>query len=124
MSQRPVFLNLLQIRLPIGGVVSILHRASGAFLSLAVPCLLYALSLSLQSAEGFSRVHGFLTGGFGWLLMSAVGWATLHHLLAGLRHLGFDLGCGEDKATARMTAWGTLGLAALAAAIISVGLLP
>jgi succinate dehydrogenase / fumarate reductase cytochrome b subunit len=124
MTQRPFFLNLLQIRLPIGGVVSILHRASGAFLSLAVPCLLYSLALSLESAAGFARVQGFLAGGFGWLLMSGVGWATLHHFLAGLRHLGFDLGCGEDRATARLTAWGTLALAALAAAIVAFGMLP
>ena len=115
MTQRPYFLNLLRIWLPIGGVVSILHRASGALLSLAVPFLLYALSLSLQSVEGFARVQVFFAGGFGWLLMSLLAWAGLQHFLAGLRHLGFDFGYGERLAAARRTAWGTLVLAALAA---------
>ncbi|PIV88025.1 MAG: succinate dehydrogenase, cytochrome b556 subunit [Hydrogenophilales bacterium CG17_big_fil_post_rev_8_21_14_2_50_63_12] len=124
MTQRPFFLNLLRIKLPIGGVVSILHRATGAVLSLLVPCLLYAFSLSLESAQGFVRVHGFLAGGFGWLLMSLVGWAMLHHFLAGLRHLGFDIGYGEDRATARATAWGTGVMAVLAAAGIAFWVLP
>jgi len=44
--QRPFFLNLMAIRLPIGGIVSILHRASGAGLSLAIPLLLFLFSLS------------------------------------------------------------------------------
>ena len=65
--QRPFFLNLLAIRLPIGGVVSILHRASGAFLSLAIPCLLYTLMLSLRSPEDFAGVRAFFGGGLGWI---------------------------------------------------------
>jgi hypothetical protein len=54
--------------LPIGGVVSILHRASGAFLSLAIPCLLYTLMLSLRSPEDFADVRAFFSGGLGWLI--------------------------------------------------------
>jgi succinate dehydrogenase / fumarate reductase cytochrome b subunit len=50
-KNRPRFLNLWQIRLPITGVVSILHRLSGIFLVLLFPFLLYLLQLSLRSAE-------------------------------------------------------------------------
>lgn len=116
--QRPFFLNLLAIRLPIGGVVSILHRASGAFLSLAIPCLLFTLMLSLRSPEDFAGVRAFFGGGLGWLIGLFTLWALLHHFLAGLRHLGFDFGLGESRERARMTA-----LASLVAAIAVVGLI-
>ncbi len=104
-SRRPFFLNLLVIRLPIGGVVSIMHRASGVFLSLAIPCLLYSLMLSLRSPEAFDQLRGFFSGGLGWLIAALATWAFLHHFLAGMRHLGFDVGKGEDRETARATAW-------------------
>jgi succinate dehydrogenase / fumarate reductase cytochrome b subunit len=115
--QRPFFLDLLAIRLPIGGVVSILHRASGAFLSLAIPCLLYTLMLSLRSPEDFARVQAFFGGGLGWLIGLGTLWALLHHFFAGLRHLGFDIGWGEEKLRARLTA-----KLAMAAAITLVAL--
>lgn len=114
--QRPFFLDLLAIRLPIGGVVSILHRASGALLALLIPGLLYTLMLSLRSPEDFARVQAFFAGGLGWLIGLGVLWALLHHLFAGLRHLGFDLGWGEEKLRARLTA-----RLALAAAMALVG---
>ena len=106
--QRPFYLNLLRIHLPIGGWVSILHRASGALLSLLVPFLLYALMLSLRSQEDYAGVVGFMSGGLGLAITLVIVWAGLHHLLAGLRHLGFDMGWGEERQRARQTAWATL----------------
>jgi succinate dehydrogenase / fumarate reductase cytochrome b subunit len=117
---RPYFLDLAAIRLPIGGMVSILHRASGAALSLVIPCLLYTLMLSLRSPQDFQRVSLWFHGWIGWLLSLGVTWALLHHFLAGLRHLGFDLGLGEGKETARKTAWASLLLAAAATASIAL----
>lgn len=115
--QRPFFLDLPAIRLPIGGVVSILHRASGALLALLIPAVLYALMLSLRSPEDFARVQAFLGSGIGWLIGLGLLWALLHHLFAGLRHLGFDLGWGEEKLRARLTA-----KLVMTAAIVLVGL--
>lgn len=121
MRQRPYYLNLLQIRLPIGGWVSILHRASGALLSILVPALLYVFMLSLRSAEDFERVRGWLGGGLGWLLALLAIWALLHHFLAGLRHLGFDFGWGEGRLRARQTAWLVLGMALALTALVALG---
>ena len=118
--QRPYFLSLTQIKLPIGGVVSILHRASGAGLALVVPFLLYALMLSLESEAGFATVTGFFASGLGWLIGLGLVWAFLHHLFAGLRHLGFDLGLGEEKVTARLTARVVLGAAVVLSVLIWV----
>ena len=113
-KNRPFYLNLIQIRLPIGGWVSIMHRASGVVLSLLAPVLLYVFSLSLRSEADFQSVRDVFTGGVMQLVVLAVVWASVHHLIAGLRHLGFDVGLGEEKETARKTAWITLVLAALA----------
>lgn len=116
LKQRPFFLDLWAIRLPIGGIVSILHRVSGAFLALLIPVLLYVFMLSLRSPADFAQVQTFFGGGVGWLLGLVLLWAVLHHFFAGLRHLAFDLGWGEEKAQARLTAkW------AMAAALIWVG---
>ncbi len=114
---RPFFLDLLAIRLPIGGLVSIMHRASGALLSLVIPALLYGLMLSLRSPEDFASVQAFFGGWIGSLIGLCLLWALLHHLFAGLRHLGFDIGWGEEKLRARLTA-----KLAMAAAILLVGL--
>lgn len=114
---RPYYLDLIRIRLPIGGFVSILHRASGAVLALAVPALLYLFMLSLRSPEDFETVRGLAGSAFGTLVVLGLSWALLHHFLAGLRHLGFDIGWGESRARARLTAWlvlfGGIGLAVL-----------
>lgn len=115
--QRPFFLDLPAIRLPIGAVVSILHRASGALLALLIPALLYLLMLSLRSPEDFANVRNFFAGGVGWLIGLGLLWSLLHHLFAGLRHLGFDLGWGEEKLRARFTA-----KLALIAALVLVAL--
>jgi len=122
-TERPFYLNLMQIKLPIGGWVSIFHRVTGAGLSLAIPVVIYVLMLSLRSAEDFADVAAFLSGGFGLLIVLAVVWAVLHHLLAGLRHLGFDIGWGEARERARLTAWGVLFAALGLTGIFALGVL-
>lgn len=118
---RPFFLNLLAIRLPIGGIASILHRASGALLALAIPALLYVLMLSLRSPEDFQRLADWAGGWMGKLLTLVCVWALAHHFLAGLRHLGFDLGLGELRAVSRITAWLSIVLALLMTGLVAVG---
>ncbi len=118
---RPFYLNLIQIRLPIGGWTSILHRVSGVALSLATPLLLYGLMLSLRSPADFDTVIAFLGGGLGRLLQLGLIWAILHHFFAGLRHLGFDVGWGEGKERARLTAWLVLISAVVLALLLTWG---
>ena len=48
-ENRPKHLALSQIRLPLPGLVSILHRVSGMLLFLVLPLLLWALQYSLRS---------------------------------------------------------------------------
>ncbi len=114
------YLNLLEIRLPVGGVVSILHRVSGVVLVLALPALLMLLDLSLESEQQYQAVTALLAKP----AMQAAGmvlvWFLAHHLLAGIRHLLLDLDIGIDRAAARRSAWATLALGALSAVTMAV----
>ncbi|MBC3412120.1 MULTISPECIES: succinate dehydrogenase, cytochrome b556 subunit [Pseudomonas] len=101
-SQRPVNLDLRTIKLPITGVTSFLHRVSGIILFLGLAIMLYALSKSLESAEGFGEVKACLTSPLAkfiaWGLLSAL----LYHLVAGVRHLIMDMGVGETLEGGRL----------------------
>jgi succinate dehydrogenase / fumarate reductase cytochrome b subunit len=103
-SPRPVFLNLLQIKLPVTGVVSIAHRISGMLLFFCLPAALYLLGLSLSSEAGFQRSVAIVQSLPFRLLALLVIWALLHHLLAGLRYLLIDLDIGVRKTPARASA--------------------
>lgn len=116
---RPVKnLYLPGIRLPVGGVVSILHRITGVLLVLILPLALYSLEESLASPEGFARmVAAFQTVPSRVALLLVAG-AIAHHLLAGLRHLLLDIDIGISRQGSRRGAW--LVLVGVAAAMILV----
>jgi succinate dehydrogenase / fumarate reductase cytochrome b subunit len=89
---RPVYLSLARIRLPLPGIVSILHRISGAGLFLAgVPLLLYGVQASLASPESFESLRAFLALPLVKILLIGLIWAYVHHFCAGLRFLLLDM---------------------------------
>ena len=110
---RPKYLNLIQIRLPVPGLVSILHRMSGAVLFLLLPSLLVLFELSLESAQTFARFKAVFSHWAIKLMVIGVVWAYLHHLCAGIRHLALDLDYGTELATARASSWVVLALSAV-----------
>lgn len=107
-ATRPVFLNLTQIRLPIGGVVSIIHRVTGAVMALLIPVALWALHASLGSEAGFEQVRAMLSTVPGKAALLLLLWALIQHLYSGVRHLFIDIDVGVEIASARRSAWLTL----------------
>jgi len=101
---RPKHLNLFQIRLPLPGVLSIMHRVFGALLFLMIPLGLYAIQLSLESSQSFDALKSVLAHPLVKLCVLGLVWAYLHHFFAGLRYLALDLDYGTDLAPARATA--------------------
>jgi len=97
--------DLIRYRLPVPGVVSILHRVSGLLLFLLLPLLLWLFDLSLSSDRSFDRLMTFCQGTLARLVLLALGWALLHHVLAGVRYLLLDLHVGVDKPAARRSSW-------------------
>lgn len=102
-KKRPVYLNLMQIRLPLPGFVSILHRVSGALLFVSGVWLLFLLDRSLASQEGFESVRRYSNFLIVKLALLGLIWAYCHHFCAGIRYLLLDLDKGVDLATARMS---------------------
>ena len=100
-NNRPKFLALHQIKLPLPGMVSILHRASGALLFLSLPFLLWMLQCSLRSIETYTRLSEALHHPLGKLFLLGVVWAFLHHFCAGIRYLAIDLQLASSLARAR-----------------------
>jgi len=102
--RRPKFLDLREIRLPLPGVVSILHRISGGGLFLFLPFLIYLFDLSLTSPETFAVYKGIVGHWFVKLILLGLLWAYLHHFCAGIRFLLLDLHQGIDLEPARQSA--------------------
>ena len=90
-TNRPKNLNLFTIRLPINAVVSILHRASGMALFLALPLILLAFQYSVNSQETYSVLAELLGHWFFKLILIGLSWAFFHHFFAGIRHLLQDI---------------------------------
>jgi succinate dehydrogenase / fumarate reductase cytochrome b subunit len=116
---RPVYLDLLRIRLPLPGWVSILHRVSGALLFVALPLGVWALSVSLSGEDGFQRMADAFAHPLSKLFLLVLIWAFALHLFAGLRHLALDVHWGVDLRRARQSSLAVLlasGLVTLLAA--------
>ena len=96
--------EILKYRLPPAGIVSIMHRISGAILFLLLPLLLWLFDLSLISELSFVRLRE--VGGQWWMKLILLGviWAVMHHLIAGFRYLALDLHIGIEKEQARISA--------------------
>ena len=103
-TQRPVFLNLLQIRLPLGGVLSIIHRVSGILLVVAIPVLIYFLQLLNGGEESFAQAQALLQTVSGKIIFSLITWTLIQHSMSGIRHLLMDLDFSYNKHIARTTA--------------------
>jgi succinate dehydrogenase / fumarate reductase cytochrome b subunit len=103
MARRPKYLNLLRIRLPLPGVISIMHRVSGAALFVALPLLLYWFQQSLTSFATFSALKMLFTHWPVKIVVIGLLWGYFHHLCAGLRHLALDLHFGTGLAAARLS---------------------
>jgi len=100
-KQRPKHLALHQIKLPLPGIVSILHRISGLLLFVALPLLLLMLQYSLLSIETYTQLMTVLANPLLKLMLLGLLWAFLHHFCAGLRFLAIDVHYVRNLAQAR-----------------------
>ncbi len=122
-ANRPKYRNIgiaditLGYRLPLPGIISILHRISGAAMFLfGIPLALYLFQLSLTSELSWDRLTE-LTKTW-WARAIALGfiWAFCHHFFCGLRYLMLDMHKGLEKAQARQSA-----MAVVIASLLATG---
>lgn len=117
-KSRPVFLEIPNIRLPIPGIVSILHRISGVVLFITLPVLLWLLSGTLSNEADFESYRTFVSNPLAKLALIGVLWAYMHHMLAGIRFLLLDAHKGLELNTARTTAKAVFVLALVLTVVI------
>lgn len=119
---RPKYLNLFEIRLPLAGFASILHRVSGAGLFLMLPFLIWLLRLSLDSPQSFDTFKAIVGNPLAKLILIGLLWAYLHHFCMGIRILLLDMNIGVDLKPARASAWAVLLVSLALTAILGVKL--
>ena len=119
-TPRPVYRNIhitqiLKYRLPPAGMVSILHRVSGAVMFFLLPFVIWMFDNSVTSEISYERFTSAFVAGVGvvpgWffkLVALALIWAFLHHFISGVRHLWMDMTHSVTKAFGHNSAVFTL----------------
>ncbi len=113
-DNRPVYLDLFRIRLPVMGIVSLLHRVSGVLMFLSIPFAAWLLDLSVSTPQSYEHVLELLNHPLLKIAQLLLFWSLAHHLFAGLRFLLIDFDIGVEKAGARLGSWLVLGAELLA----------
>ena len=116
-----IFTDVRTYRLPAAGLVSILHRVSGAMMFVLLPFIIWLFDKSVSSEISFGQFTSAFSAGLwifpGWfikLVVLALIWAYLHHFIAGVRHLYMDATHSVTKEFGKSSAVVTL--------VLSIGL--
>jgi succinate dehydrogenase / fumarate reductase cytochrome b subunit len=124
---RPKYLSLaallFEIRLPLPGWVSILHRVSGALLFVGTAWLLFLLDRGLASEAGFESVRAYLAHPLVKVALLVMIWSYCHHFCAGIRFLLLDVHVGVDKQAARRSGMAVIVVALVLTALFGTRLL-
>lgn len=104
-ENRPVYLNLFKIKLPLTGIVSFAHRVSGVILFLSLPFAVYLLDLSVDSQQSFDKAKDLLEQPLVQIFQVLILWSLAHHFFAGIRFLLIDAEIGVEKYQSRIGAW-------------------
>ncbi|MFV2004670.1 MAG: succinate dehydrogenase, cytochrome b556 subunit [Gammaproteobacteria bacterium] len=122
-DNRPVYLNLLKIKLPLMGMVSFAHRITGVLLFLALPFAVYLLDLSVESQQSFEKAQQLLAQPLIMLVLILLIWSIAHHFFAGIRFLLIDAEIGVEKTQSRLGAWLVLLAEAITIIVIVAGVM-
>lgn len=119
-DHRPKNLDLATIHMPITAIASILHRITGVMLFVAVGFLVWALSLSLESRQGFDQTVAIMTHPLAKLITWGILSLVIYHLFAGIKHLIMDAGFAETKEGGPLAAKITLVLTVVVIVLMGI----
>lgn len=123
-KQRPKHLALHEIRLPLAGYASILHRVSGAGMFLMLPLLIWLFELSLGSTTESAAMFTAVTSNvLVKLILLGLLWAFLHHFCMGIRILLIDVHVGVEKQQAHVSAIAVLAVSLFLTLVFGLKLL-
>jgi succinate dehydrogenase / fumarate reductase, cytochrome b subunit len=113
---RPTSPHAQIYRWQIGNTLSILHRLTGAALSLGLLVLSYWF-VSLAGGPGsYTAATRLLVSPLGLALLLGWTFSFLYHLLNGVRHLFWDAGRGFERTQRHLSGW----LAVLGAVVLTL----
>jgi len=112
-GNRPLSPHLQVYRPQLTSITSIFTRITGNALLIGALLVVWWFLAAATSPAYFAVVDGFLTSIIGKLILLGSIWALWYHLLAGLRHLIWDMGHALEVTTAER-----LGLAIIAGSLV------
>ncbi len=104
-AQRPLSPHLQVYQPQLTSVLSILHRATGLWLSVGTIFLVWWLFAAAFNPDWFSLAQAFWYSWLGRLLLLGWTFSFFYHLCNGIRHLAWDSGWGFDIKTTYLTGW-------------------
>ena len=110
---RPLSPHLQVYRPQLTSILSILHRATGIFLSLGRVFLASWLISAAVGEQAFDCVNGMARAWYGQILLFGWSYALFFHLCNGIRHLVWDAGVGLEIETAYKTGYAVVGVSIL-----------
>ena len=104
---RPVYINLLQIKLPISAISSITHRLAGIYIFfITLPLSLFLLYFSTKSYNDFMFISALLKDSIFFPTFVAFSFLIFaYHILTGVRHLLQDMHIGESLEASRVSSY-------------------
>ncbi|HET7569373.1 MAG TPA: succinate dehydrogenase, cytochrome b556 subunit [Gammaproteobacteria bacterium] len=111
-ADRPLSPHLQIYKWPLTMATSIMHRASGMWLSVGSAALVFWLICAALGPDSYVIAQGFFHSGWGIALLMLWAMAFFYHLCNGIRHLFWDAGKGFDIHVAHNVSWVVIGIAA------------
>ena len=120
-DKRPKNMDMTTMKLPIMGVASILHRVSAVIIWISLVYFLPILYISLESAQGFSRIESMLTESFTaqfftWGFMTAAG----YYVFGGLKHMIQEFGYFESLQDGKLISQIAIGLGVVLSIVFGI----
>ena len=104
-SNRPLSPHLQIYKPQLTSVLSIMHRATGVFLTLGTLLLVYWLIAAATGPESYAYAQNIIGSMLGLLILFAWTWALFYHLCNGIRHLLWDAGHGFEIEALYKSGW-------------------
>lgn len=112
-ADRPLSPHLQIYRWQLTSVLSILHRATGIWISLGALVLVWWLLAAAAGPGPYAAVEGFLGSWLGLLLLFGWTFSLFYHLCNGIRHLVWDTGVGFELSSTYASGWTVVAASAV-----------
>jgi succinate dehydrogenase / fumarate reductase cytochrome b subunit len=98
-NNRPISPHLQVYKLPITGIISILHRITGVLLSVGLIFFVYIIYAVAGGSNTYAAMQAFMSLWLMQLIYWGFIYALFFHLCHGVRHLIWDAGKSFDRDT-------------------------